>query len=1274
MAFEVGAITAKIELDNSGFMRNLRGVKQAAKDFQRSFRIMFQSLRRGRWGRAKIAAFRTGINAAKLAVRTFTLSLRGAMKVFTKFTVLLGRMTRGLLGLPGKLIGAFANLQTVVMAFAAHQLVGRAQEIETLGRAFDNLTKSVDGTADSMLRGLRRATRGTVSDLELMRTTNNAVLLKVVQSEEQFVELAGAARQLGRAVGRDTVAALNDLSIGIGRQSRLILDNLGIIVRTEKANIKYARSLRKSVSELTDYERRLAFSAATMDAVRKKLKQLGEDVPTLTDAFGAFGAEIQNITNNFAAILVGFEFPQKLLDLAKAVRPLMRGLSTAAAFFFTKIGKMIDVMLDPLYDEKNPSSVWSKILDAAMAVIATIGSLLLVTINHVLLDIAPKVLELGFHLINALVARLAVRLRDWWSIWSETGTNEAVLRKVANELPGALRDIEKAGPEATTRMKTGTLGSGKMVASLERVPPRREQVAQTFVSDGVLALMERYEFPAETWIALEELAKRGGQGHAAEIQRMSEGGLKEYFEGFKGDDAKAHVMDLAQRFPDVFQGVIQKMNDAVKEGKATLRPYWNPASEQFMMTGGKTLEEQGKAFVETGGMFGWGSKAAIKASALSLGESILDFAKDGARTVGDGMTKVAEAAMGPTRGAALAAIAADAMSGAVNLFKFSFQSDLVELRALEEQVLDTLKPYARIADKAHNRLLQMVAEGRAKEAVDTFAGRTGITGQKGGTFGRLQRALTGRTPSVDAAHTRANLGRITQQQLGGTMPPGIDDPSSKDEKTATGQLELMIRLQRAVVIGANEVGKAILQYLKPNYLQEDEFTQMTTKISTPLGNQLKEMKVFGELGLAYSGVGTTLRNVGVVFEEFEKLRATNRLSPEQIEEVESYKKEWEEMGGIWIMAKSAAEGVLHQIRYINEETQKDTLREYFEPLTKLGDEGREALEARPEFKILDQLKTDMRDLKKGAYEGMSEQAKEAMGAIDPRLFGSSKGPSYRGEKIGSEQERQAAMAEAMAQAKKHMNEYLDMLEKKGGPILNATKDRIHNLITFESQLKIEQAKAKLEELFRDMAEFQGVSVLDDDTKARIKKQFDKEEDLTDQEKGVEFIKDTGEQFGDSIFGGMADALNRGESLSQLWVNATAQIWTDAMDRMVGSLSKKFGTLMGGLFEKTGLGEMGGQIGMDILGLGIGIIQASENRRDQTIEEFEETVNSSEAVRGVVAGPTNVAISQMGDSLKSAFITTELLLERIAISIEAGGMGGGTGDLNMGPNLSNSTTS
>jgi predicted phage gp36 major capsid-like protein len=61
--------------------------------------------------------------------------------------------------------------------------------------------------------------------------------------------------------------------LGIGRQSRLILDNLGIMVDAEETNKRDAASIRKTADELTDAEKKIAF---TEEALRQLEAKVGD--------------------------------------------------------------------------------------------------------------------------------------------------------------------------------------------------------------------------------------------------------------------------------------------------------------------------------------------------------------------------------------------------------------------------------------------------------------------------------------------------------------------------------------------------------------------------------------------------------------------------------------------------------------------------------------------------------------------------------------------------------------------------------------------------------------------------------------------------------------------------------------------------------------------------------------------------------------------------------------------------------------------------------------
>ena len=211
----------------------------------------------------------------------------------------------------GGAIAAAFSIQAIANFTASAVKLG-SQTI-SLERAFTNLGRAVNFNEQS-LQKFRTATDGTVSDIELMKQANNAMLLGIVQSDDQFADLIDNAQRLAQAVGQDAVFGIESLTTGIGRQSKLMLDNLGIIVDTQKAYDVYAESIGKSTSELDDNEKKQAFIQATMESVNEKVAQLGKEQLTAADATNQLATAFENLQGT-----IGIELQDEVQDLSGAL-------------------------------------------------------------------------------------------------------------------------------------------------------------------------------------------------------------------------------------------------------------------------------------------------------------------------------------------------------------------------------------------------------------------------------------------------------------------------------------------------------------------------------------------------------------------------------------------------------------------------------------------------------------------------------------------------------------------------------------------------------------------------------------------------------------------------------------------------------------------------------------------------------------------------------------------------------------------------------------------
>ena len=200
----------------------------------------------------------------------------------------------------GGAIAAAFSVQAIANFTASAVRLG-SQTI-SLERSFRNLGKAVNFNDESLAK-FRKATDGTVSDVDLMIQANNAMLLGIVENDDAFAELIDNAQRLAKAVGQDALFGIESLTTGIGRQSKLMLDNLGIVLDTNLAYQKFAEANGKAVKDLDENERKQAFVQAALQSTAEKVAQLGDEELDATDATLALSSAFENLQGTIGKTL-----------------------------------------------------------------------------------------------------------------------------------------------------------------------------------------------------------------------------------------------------------------------------------------------------------------------------------------------------------------------------------------------------------------------------------------------------------------------------------------------------------------------------------------------------------------------------------------------------------------------------------------------------------------------------------------------------------------------------------------------------------------------------------------------------------------------------------------------------------------------------------------------------------------------------------------------------------------------------------------------------------
>jgi len=172
-----------------------------------------------------------------------------------------------------KIAGAFKSMGPAIAgAFAVaklaqfgKQLLQLALEAEGVETAFKKITNS-----ERVLVDLKKATKGTVSELELMKQAITAQNFNIPL--DALAKGLAFATQRAADTGQSVDYLVNSFTVGLGRKSILILDNLGISALELKEAVKETGDFAAGVAVVID--KNMAGYADQVETADVKLKRM----------------------------------------------------------------------------------------------------------------------------------------------------------------------------------------------------------------------------------------------------------------------------------------------------------------------------------------------------------------------------------------------------------------------------------------------------------------------------------------------------------------------------------------------------------------------------------------------------------------------------------------------------------------------------------------------------------------------------------------------------------------------------------------------------------------------------------------------------------------------------------------------------------------------------------------------------------------------------------------------------------------------------------------
>jgi hypothetical protein len=221
---------------------------------------------------------------------------------------IIGKLEKKVKSSGGSMNNVFKKVKQYALAYlgveAVTQLVNLAGEIESVEGSFHNLANTAEMSSDGLLEAMKTASKGTVSNMDIMRSSNLAFQLMGEEVAGHLPKMMEIAMASARSQGKRTADMFNDIVVASGRRSIQILDNLGISSATAaKYQEEFATQLGKTRNQLNESEKSQAFFYATMKAGGELVNKIGNETLTLGEKLQVAKARMDDMAYTAGKIL-----------------------------------------------------------------------------------------------------------------------------------------------------------------------------------------------------------------------------------------------------------------------------------------------------------------------------------------------------------------------------------------------------------------------------------------------------------------------------------------------------------------------------------------------------------------------------------------------------------------------------------------------------------------------------------------------------------------------------------------------------------------------------------------------------------------------------------------------------------------------------------------------------------------------------------------------------------------------------------------------------------
>lgn len=269
---------------------------------------------------------------------------------------------------------------------------------------YSALYRRMGDDTDAFIEQMQEASGGMLTEAEIIQKANMAMTMGI--DPKYLPTMTKAARAAVRQMGGDMDYYFDSIISGTARQSKLQLDNMGIIIKLEEVNESYAKSIGKSVNALTEEEKRLAYQAAVAKKSEDMIGQVDWSQQSLNETMQESTATIEDLRAALSEGLIpilqpGLTVLVRILDGVKALpSPLLTLIGIGGAIFAVMtlvIGAMLtqQLLMATLGGGMTVLGVQVTTLSGAYVALATTAWGAVAALGALLLELLPIILPIA---------------------------------------------------------------------------------------------------------------------------------------------------------------------------------------------------------------------------------------------------------------------------------------------------------------------------------------------------------------------------------------------------------------------------------------------------------------------------------------------------------------------------------------------------------------------------------------------------------------------------------------------------------------------------------------------------------------------------------------------------------------------------------------------------------------------------------------------------------------------------------------------------------------